>query len=334
MNIMIKCACGCGTEFFKYDLQGRSRKYIKGHNLKIISSKVKPENKKGSLIKRCENCNVEFGKKSYVSLVKKQRFCSSECFNEFTNKDKQKLLKCSFCGKEIKIKKSFVEKFKNHYCNRDCMANHYREILKENKNPNYDNRWSDKQKSNLSEKMNGKINIGLEKVDEIYSLWKLGITDKEISRRLKISTPTIKKFRLKKGLKANGDFCSFDAEQRRNFQKYGVGFSWKRVNCISPHFTKETLKHLSAKCAISIVLLEKGYTFFTEVPTDKGIIDVYDFTNKNIYEMESKLTESKKQEKINQLFNDEYMNDIFVFDLRKLPDDLKGMADYFMEKVI
>lgn len=29
---LIKCACGCGKEFNKYDFQNRIRKYLRGHN--------------------------------------------------------------------------------------------------------------------------------------------------------------------------------------------------------------------------------------------------------------------------------------------------------------
>jgi hypothetical protein len=31
-NILIKCICGCGLEFFKFDDSGREREYISGHN--------------------------------------------------------------------------------------------------------------------------------------------------------------------------------------------------------------------------------------------------------------------------------------------------------------
>jgi hypothetical protein len=31
-NVMVKCACGCFTEFLKYDKSGRPRKYVSGHN--------------------------------------------------------------------------------------------------------------------------------------------------------------------------------------------------------------------------------------------------------------------------------------------------------------
>jgi hypothetical protein len=33
-NTTIMCACGCGTEFLKFDSSGRSRKFISGHNLR------------------------------------------------------------------------------------------------------------------------------------------------------------------------------------------------------------------------------------------------------------------------------------------------------------
>lgn len=31
-NPIIKCACGCGTTFYKYDKSNRPRKYVSGHN--------------------------------------------------------------------------------------------------------------------------------------------------------------------------------------------------------------------------------------------------------------------------------------------------------------
>jgi hypothetical protein len=33
-NPVIRCACGCGGEFNKYDEAGRPREYISGHNMK------------------------------------------------------------------------------------------------------------------------------------------------------------------------------------------------------------------------------------------------------------------------------------------------------------
>ncbi|MEN6325822.1 MAG: HNH endonuclease [Syntrophomonas sp.] len=32
-NQLIECACGCGQKFCKYDLSGRPRKFISGHNM-------------------------------------------------------------------------------------------------------------------------------------------------------------------------------------------------------------------------------------------------------------------------------------------------------------
>ena len=34
-NVTITCACGCFTEFLKYDKSGRPRKYVSGHNNKM-----------------------------------------------------------------------------------------------------------------------------------------------------------------------------------------------------------------------------------------------------------------------------------------------------------
>jgi hypothetical protein len=33
---MISCACGCGTEFLKYDSSNRPRSFVSGHNTEIV----------------------------------------------------------------------------------------------------------------------------------------------------------------------------------------------------------------------------------------------------------------------------------------------------------
>jgi len=38
-NEKVKCACGCGREFLKYDKYGRERRFISGHNSKILEAK-------------------------------------------------------------------------------------------------------------------------------------------------------------------------------------------------------------------------------------------------------------------------------------------------------
>ena len=37
-NEKVKCACGCGREFLKYDSRKRIRKYIKGHNSRGVNN--------------------------------------------------------------------------------------------------------------------------------------------------------------------------------------------------------------------------------------------------------------------------------------------------------
>lgn len=40
-NILIPCACGCGSEFLKFDRLKRPRKYISGHNFKTVKPPIK-----------------------------------------------------------------------------------------------------------------------------------------------------------------------------------------------------------------------------------------------------------------------------------------------------
>jgi len=36
-NVLVNCACGCGETLLRYDLRGRSRRFIRGHNASIMA---------------------------------------------------------------------------------------------------------------------------------------------------------------------------------------------------------------------------------------------------------------------------------------------------------
>jgi hypothetical protein len=171
------------------------------------------------------------------------------------------------------------------------------------------------------------------KKEEIYGLWKQNLNDKEISKRLNISTTTIKKYRLIKGMKANGHSKELSLEQERNLDRYGIACNWQTVNCIKPHFGIETEKHFKSKVALCYILHKKGYTYFTEVPVENGIVDVFDFTNRNIYELETNLKKEKEDEKYKQLYDIEKMNDFFIFNLDELPNTFEELIEFFNKKV-
>lgn len=307
-----------------HEINGR---FKKGHKINIGKERIKSRTK-GKLTKICPVCNKEFGMDRHVCFVKDRKYCSLECSHQAIKK-KGKELPCSNCGKIIYITPKNLRYYEKHYCSKECQKNHYKYLMVGKNNPNFDNKWSEEQKMHLS-----KIrSIPKEKVEEIYSLWKSNLNDKEISKQLGISTSTIKKYRLLKGYQANGKTNELTLEQERNLDRYGIACYWKTVNNIKTHFGEETEKHFKSKTALCYVLHKKKYTFFTEVLVSGGIVDVYDFTNKNIYELENGLTKAKEDEKFKQLFDEEKMNDFFIFGLQDLPDTFEELIEFFESKI-
>jgi len=79
------------------------------------------------------------------------------------------------------------------------------------------------------------------------------------------------------------------------------------------------------------ILRDRGRTVGTEIETNNGIVDLIDVDNKIVYEIESNLTEKIAKEKIKQ-FN--FAKDVFLIDVKKIPDDLNKAEKYLKEKVV
>ena len=67
---LIECACGCGSIFNEYDIRGRKRKYLSGHN----NSRINHISCMDTAI--CKTCGVTF---SYYATKTSGVFCSKKC---------------------------------------------------------------------------------------------------------------------------------------------------------------------------------------------------------------------------------------------------------------
>jgi len=109
----------------------------------------------------------------------------------------------------------------------------------------------------------------------------------------------------------------------------GFVLNKKNENCLFLHNKKESMKHFIVKAVIFKILREKGRKVGTEIEFENGIVDLIDVDNLIIYEIENKT--NRAREKIKQLEN---VRDIFVIDLKKVPDSLKEAEKYLKGKVV
>ena len=96
------------------------------------------------------------------------------------------------------------------------------------------------------------------------------------------------------------------------------------VNKVRFHNRGETFKHFLVKAMISKILFNRGRVFVTEAEFKCGrVVDVLDVTEKIGYEVETSGKNSKK-DPIN----------IVTIDLRKVPDEIKGLEKYLKKEVM
>lgn len=109
----------------------------------------------------------------------------------------------------------------------------------------------------------------------------------------------------------------------------GFVLNKKNENCLFLHNKKESMKHFIVKAIIFKILRERGRKVGTEIEFNNGIVDLIDVDNLIIYEIENNV--SKAKEKVKRLKN---MRDIFVIDLKKVPDSLKEAERYLRQKTV
>jgi hypothetical protein len=111
----------------------------------------------------------------------------------------------------------------------------------------------------------------------------------------------------------------------------GFVLTEKNKNCIFTNSGKESMKHWIAKAMVFKILRERGRTVGTEIETKDGIVDVIDVDNLIVYEIENSSNKMKKKKKLEQ-FKD--FRDVFIIDLKSLPDKIKEMEKILKEKVV
>ena len=106
-------------------------------------------NKQGKLlcIKKCANCGKEVEIRHKERLKRKNIFCSQKCSNEFRRKNIQRKEDyfnciCPICNKKFHLKPYRLNKYKEHYCSRECHRLAKMEYMKGEKNHQYGLRGS------------------------------------------------------------------------------------------------------------------------------------------------------------------------------------------------
>lgn len=97
----------------------------------------------------------------------------------------------------------------------------------------------------------------------------------------------------------------------------------KNINIVRWHNRNETLKHFIAKSICSKVLMDNNQFISSEILDG----DIYWINNDIYIEIQSKTDKSiieKKKDKF---------NDLFLFDLKEVPDNAKEMYEYFKNKL-
>jgi len=104
----------------------------------------------------------------------------------------------------------------------------------------------------------------------------------------------------------------------------------RNSKCLFPHNRKETLKHWVAKAIIFKILLDRGRNVGSEIEVGNGITDVFDSDNKIAYEIENDVSKFRREGRNLSLFA---ANDVFVINLKRVPDEI-GAAKKYLENII
>ena len=131
----------------------------------------------------------------------------------------------------------------------------------------------------------------------------------------------------KYGLNSQRGVPEFKA--RKMLRAAGMVLPTSSRNCVYAHNCKESMKHWLVKCMVFKILRERRRTVGTEIEVDGGIVDVIDADNLIAYEIESKTTKQKIEE-VRRLG----VKDVFLIDLRDVPDDRREAELYLRSRVV
>lgn len=117
-----KCI-GCGKETEARRPQDKA-KYC---SLVCYRESERPKRKTGKFV-ACKNCGKEAYKKKY-QLENKNLFCSTECANKYSGRNKLKFT-CKICGERFYWSKSRIKDNNPIYCNWNCRVKDKEHIFK------------------------------------------------------------------------------------------------------------------------------------------------------------------------------------------------------------
>ena len=69
---------------------------------------------------KCVYCGKEVER--FPSEIRKDVYCSRECYLKYRKENNSVLVKCEICGKEVRQQKAVFNKSKHHYCSNKCRA--------------------------------------------------------------------------------------------------------------------------------------------------------------------------------------------------------------------
>jgi hypothetical protein len=100
-------------------------------------------------------------------------------------------------------------------------------------------------------------------------------------------------------------------------------------NCLFCSSGRESMKHFVAKAVIFKILRDRSRNVATEVETRNAIVDVLDIDNRIAYEVENGFDEDD----IISLISHTELRDIFLIDLKEIPDDIHE-AEQFLKQIL
>jgi len=123
----------------------------------------------------------------------------------------------------------------------------------------------------------------------------------------------------------------FVTEQKAEelLKEKGFVLTSQNKNCLFTNGGKESMKHWVVKAMVFKLLRELGRTVGSEVEFSNGIVDIVDVDNMVVYEIETRVC---WQEYEDEMFG--RVTDIFIVDLKKVPDDLNDAEKYLREKIV
>jgi len=131
------------------------------------------------------------------------------------------------------------------------------------------------------------------------------------------------------GLRSQKNISFLQAEKL--LASKGLVLNGKNKNCLFTNGGNESMKHWLVKAMVFKILREKKRIVGTEIETKNGIVDVIDVDNFIVYEIEKNLSKKKKKQKVDRLKG---VKDVFIIDLKKVPDDFENAERYLREKMV